>query len=194
MKKGEKTADREAEEARIVADAAGERGSAGRPYDDQSVNTRPFDAQAPDALAAGALAGGKLPSVAALPDAVSVDDRDVIEIEVELTDDTFDVEGKTRDQVGIKVHMPVRLKIGIAIVVFAFMMSGSVAVLLPWAMATSNAPLQWWCGVVYIGSWVVLGLGVLIGGRSAKDIVTGWTVKAMGRRFGSLRDRRTTRI
>ncbi len=118
------------------------------------------------------------------------DDRDVIEIQVELTDDTFDVEGKTHDQVGIKVRMPVRLKVGIAIVVLSFLMSGFVAILLPWAMATSSAALQWWCGTIYVASWIVLGIGVLVGGRSAKDIVTGWTVKAVGRRFGSLRRRR----
>lgn len=115
----------------------------------------------------------------------SSDDRDILEIEVELKNDTFDVEEKTVDEVDIRVRMPPRLKIGIGIVAFAFVMSGSVAVILPWAMATGNKALQWWAAIVYAASWVVMGAGIAVGGRAAKEIVTGWTVRALGRRFGS---------
>lgn len=125
------------------------------------------------------------PEASATESAAAADDRDILEIEVELKNDTFDVEEKAVDEVDIRVRMPPRLKVGVGIVVFSFIMSASVAVILPWAMATGNKALQWWAAIVYAGSWIVMGAGIAVGGRAAKEIVTGWTVRAMGKRFGS---------
>lgn len=145
-----------------------------------------FPDQAPTEPAPPPAEAAAVPEQAPIP---AADDRDVVEIEVQLKDDTFDVEEKTVDEVDIKVRMPHRLKIGVAIVAFAFVMSGSVAIILPWSMATGNQALQWWCAIVYGASWIVMFIGIAIGGKAAKQIVTSWTVKAMGHTFGSLRRR-----
>jgi hypothetical protein len=120
------------------------------------------------------------------------DDRDVLEIELLLKDYTFDVTDGTVDEVDIKVRFNPRLKIGVAIVAFSFLMSGFVFILTPWALATGNESLQMTCGTVYFSSWVVLGAGVLVGGQAAKKVVTSWHVsfhKAIKARVGKLKSR-----
>jgi hypothetical protein len=128
---------------------------------------------------------------AAPPPAVPADpgDKDVLEIELKLKDDTFDVTNRSVDEVDIKVHFNPRLKVGVAIVAFSFVMSGFVFILTPWAIATGNRTLQMTCGTVYFASWIVLGAGVLIGGQAARKVVTSWHVSfhnAIKKRVGKL--------
>ncbi len=97
---------------------------------------------------------------------------DVLEIDVELEKDRVEtIDDIDIREVQVKVRVGWKLKLGVGIVVFSFVMS------------LVGAPLLIVCGCMayaaecYAASWGVLLLGIVIGGREAYEIVKSWKMK-----------------
>lgn len=135
----------------------------------------PSDAFAPPGVAAT--------DVVASPGAG--DDRDLLEIDVQLSDDTFDIsQGKKFDEVGIKLRFNPRLAVGVGFIVFSFTFYPVIA----FQAAMGHVKLA---SYFYMASWVPFGIGLIIGGQAASRIVTNWHVRLTNAVKSRVIDRRS---
>jgi len=78
-----------------------------------------------------------------------------------------------------KAKFNTAVKIGAGIVAISFLISFLLTPILTMSVGKYYGAVEGvkWGTACYISSWIVMGIGIVIGGKGAKEIVLNWIVK-----------------